>query len=102
MDAEGVADPGLWTWKPIVSRSPPASWRWCSPTRTASPKSGTGDVAGAKIELSTDAVVRTASADYQPGSGLYGTVEGDLLWTFDKAASGHPLQTYMRARLRRV
>ncbi len=62
-----------------------------------------GDVAGAKIELSTDAVVRTASAeDYSAGQRLYGTVEGDLLWTFDKAASGHPLQTYMWARLRRV
>ena len=60
-------------------------------------------VAGAKIELSTDAVVRTASAeDYSAGQRLYGTVEGDLLWTFDKAAAGHPLQSHMWARLRRV
>jgi hypothetical protein len=62
-----------------------------------------GSVAGAKIELSTDAVVRTASADdYSAGQRLYGTVEGDLLWTFDKAAAGHPLQSHMWARLRRT
>ena len=53
-----------------------------------------GTVTGAKIELATDAVVRTASAeDYSAGQRLYGNVEGDLLWTFDKAAGGHPLQT---------
>ena len=52
-----------------------------------------GTVTGAKIELATDAVVRTASAeDYSAGQRLYGNVEGDLLWTFDKAAGGHPLQ----------
>jgi hypothetical protein len=62
-----------------------------------------GSVAGAKIELSTDAVVRTMSAeDYSAGQRLYGTVEGDLLWTFDKAAGGHPLQSHMWARLRRA
>ena len=48
-----------------------------------------GTIAGAKIELATDAVVRTATAeDYTAGQRLYGNVEGDLLWTFDKAAGG--------------
>lgn len=62
-----------------------------------------GSVKGARIELSTDAVVRTASAeDYAAGQRLYGNVEGDLLWTFDRAAGGHPLQTYLWARLRRA
>ncbi|HEY5821418.1 MAG TPA: FABP family protein [Propionibacteriaceae bacterium] len=62
-----------------------------------------GKTAGAKVELTTDAVVRTASADeYTAGQRLYGNVEGDLLWTFDKAALGHPLQTHMWARLRRA
>jgi hypothetical protein len=62
-----------------------------------------GTVTGARIELVTDAVVRTASAtDYAAGQRLYGNVEGDLLWTFDKAASGHPLQSHMWARLRRL
>jgi len=62
-----------------------------------------GKVTGAKIELATDAVVRTASADdYSAGQRLYGNVEGDLLWTFDKAASGQPLQSNLWARLVRA
>lgn len=61
-----------------------------------------GTIKGARIELSTDAVVRTASAsEYTAGQRLYGNVEGDLLWTFDKAALGHPLQSNLWARLRR-
>ena len=46
--------------------------------------------------------MRTASApEYTAGQRLYGNVEGDLLWTFDKAAEGHPLQSHQWARLRR-
>ena len=62
-----------------------------------------GSVTGAKIELATDAVVRTASADaYTAGQRLYGLVEGDLLWTFDKATEEQPLQSHLWARLRRA
>jgi hypothetical protein len=62
-----------------------------------------GLITGPKIELVTDAVVRTATAEeYAAGQRLYGHVEGDLLWTFDKAAQGQPLQSHMWARLRRV
>lgn len=62
-----------------------------------------GKITGAKIELTTDAVVRTVTADeYTAGQRLYGQVEGDLLWTFDKAAGGHGLQSNLWARLRRA
>ena len=62
-----------------------------------------GTIAGARIELATDAVVRTLSAEeYSAGQRLYGNVEGDLLWTFDKAAQGHELQSHLWARLRRA
>ncbi len=62
-----------------------------------------GSITGAKIELSTDAVVRTSSAEeYTAGQRLYGNVEGDLLWTFDKAAQGQPLQSHLWARLKRA
>lgn len=62
-----------------------------------------GKIAGAKIELSTDAILRSASAaDYSAGQRLYGLVEGELLWTFDKAADGHPLQNHQWGRLRRT
>lgn len=62
-----------------------------------------GKITGAKIELSTDAIMRTATApEYTAGQRLYGNVDGDLLWTFDKAANGHPIQSYMWARLQRA
>ena len=59
-----------------------------------------GKINGAQIELSTDAVVRTATAeDYAAGRRLYGNVEGEMLWTLDKAANGLPLQSHLWARL---
>jgi THAP4-like, heme-binding beta-barrel domain len=62
-----------------------------------------GNVDGPKIELRTDAVARTASAqEYAAGHRLYGLVEGDLLWTFDMAAMGQPLQSHIWARLQRA
>ncbi|MGI8434954.1 MAG: FABP family protein [Nocardioidaceae bacterium] len=61
-----------------------------------------GTVDGAKIEMATDAVARTESAkEYVAGQRLYGLVEGDLLWTFDMAAVGQPLQSHIWARLQR-
>jgi hypothetical protein len=61
-----------------------------------------GSVEGAKIELATDAVVRTATAkEYTAGHRLYGLVEGDLLWTFDMAAQGEGIQSHIWARLQR-
>jgi hypothetical protein len=62
-----------------------------------------GTIDGAKLELRTDAVARTASAkEYTAGHRLYGLVEGDLLWTFDMAAVGQPLQSHIWARLQRA
>jgi len=61
-----------------------------------------GSVDGARLVLSTDAVVRTSSAkEYVAGHRMYGLVEGDLLWTFDMAAVGQELQPHIWARLRR-
>ena len=33
---------------------------------------------------------------------LYGSVQGELMWTWDIAAFGEPLQSYTSARLSRV
>ena len=58
-----------------------------------------GEADGAKIELRTDVVARTETAkDYTAGHRLYGLVEGDLLWAFDMAAVGQPLQPHLSAR----
>ena len=49
-----------------------------------------------------DAVARTASAkEYAGGKRLYGYVEGDLLYAFDMAAMGQPLQPHTHAQLKR-
>jgi hypothetical protein len=62
-----------------------------------------GKLDGPKIELATDAIVRTPSAkEYTGGQRLYGLVDGDLLWTFDMAAMGEPLQPHIWARLQRA
>ncbi len=62
-----------------------------------------GAADGAKIELSTDAVARTATAkEYTAGHRLYGLVDGNLLWAFDMAAMGHPLQPHLSATLHRA
>ena len=61
-----------------------------------------GEVAGTRIELSTDVVVRTASAkEVTGGHRLYGLVEGDLLYAYDMAAVGQPLGPHLSARLHR-
>ena len=62
-----------------------------------------GRITAQSVELATDVVVRTATAtDVTAGHRLYGLVDGDLLWSYDMAAVGQPLQPHLSARLRRV
>jgi hypothetical protein len=62
---------------------------------------GTAD--GPKIELSTDVVARTDTAkEYTAGHRLYGLVESKLLWAYDMAAVGQPLQPHLSATLERA
>jgi hypothetical protein len=60
-------------------------------------------ITGARAELHTDVVARTASAkDYSAGQRLYGLVSGELMWAFDMAAMGQPMASHLSARLARV
>ncbi|BDI23749.1 FABP family protein [Herbiconiux sp. L3-i23] len=62
-----------------------------------------GQVKNGRIDLSTDAVVRTEGAkDYSAATRIYGLVEGDLLWAWDIAALGQSLRTHSSGRLTRV
>lgn len=62
-----------------------------------------GRVKGPRVDLATDAVLRTDSAkEYSAATRLYGLVEGDLLWAWDIAALGQELKTHASGRLRRV
>ncbi|RKS79993.1 uncharacterized protein DUF1794 [Motilibacter peucedani] len=62
-----------------------------------------GEITTARIELRTDVVTHTLTADeHKAGHRLYGLVQGDLLYAYDKAALEQPMSPYASARLRRV
>lgn len=62
-----------------------------------------GQIRGPRIDIATDAVVRTAGAKvYGAASRMYGLVEGHLLWAWDIAALGSELASHASARLARV
>jgi hypothetical protein len=62
-----------------------------------------GAVGKGRIDLASDLIARTATgAEVTAGKRLYGLVRGNLLWAFDLAAFGHPMQTYASAQLVRV
>ena len=63
-----------------------------------------GKLEGAKIEMTTDLVARTASADIPATGGhrLYGNVESDLMFAYDRGTTEHEMQPYLWARLTRA
>lgn len=59
-----------------------------------------GQVKGPRIDLATDAVVRTRTAkEYAAATRIYGLVDNHLLWAWDIAALGQDLRTHASARL---
>lgn len=62
-----------------------------------------GQIKGARIDLATDAVLRSPNAkEYNAGTRIFGLVEGALLWAWDMAALGQTLRSHASARLERV
>ncbi|MGO1410614.1 FABP family protein [Microbacterium sp.] len=62
-----------------------------------------GQVAGPRVDLATDAVVRTQGAkDYAAATRMYGLVDQHLLWAWDIAALGRSLASHASARLAKV
>lgn len=62
-----------------------------------------GQVKGPRIDLSTDAVLRTANAkEHTASTRMYGLVDKHLLWAWDIAALGQSLTTHASGRLARV
>ena len=62
-----------------------------------------GEIRGPQIEIRTDVVVRMPTAkEYTAGHRIYGLVDSQLLWRFDMAAMGQPLQAHASAALARA
>jgi hypothetical protein len=62
-----------------------------------------GQIKGPRIDLVTDAVMRTQSAKpYAAATRMYGLVDGHLLWAWDIAALGQDLRTHASGRLARA
>jgi hypothetical protein len=62
-----------------------------------------GQIKGARVDLATDAVLRSPNAkEYNSATRLFGLVEGALLWAWDMSAAGQPLGSHASARLERV
>jgi hypothetical protein len=63
-----------------------------------------GTIQGGRLELVTDVVARTQTADHPVTAGrrLYGQVESDLMFAWDRSTTEHELQPYVWARLARA
>jgi hypothetical protein len=62
-----------------------------------------GQVKGPRIDLGTDAVMRSAGAkEHSASTRLYGLVDNHLLWAWDIAALGQELSSHASARLAKV
>jgi len=62
-----------------------------------------GRIAGPRIDIATDAVVRPAGAKaYSAATRMYGLVDGHLLWAWDITALGEKLKSHASARLAKV
>ncbi len=62
-----------------------------------------GQVTQARVDLATDAVMRSQGAkQYTAATRMYGLVQGHLLWAWDIAALGQPIKTHASARLAKV
>ena len=62
-----------------------------------------GQVKGPRIDLATDAMLRSANAkEHAASTRLYGLVENHLLWAWDIAALGTGLRTHASGRLARA
>ncbi|NHU84724.1 FABP family protein [Kocuria sp. JC486] len=61
-----------------------------------------GEINGPRIQLGTDAVMRSPGAkQYTAATRMFGLVNGDLFWAWDMAAEGHPLGTHASAELKK-
>lgn len=91
-------------WRPVVrDGKPTGEVEALLTTPTGVMELYLGQVAGMKIELATDAVLRTPTAEeVTAGQRLYGIVAGALLYVQEQATLGQPMFPHLSARLTRT
>ena len=84
-------------WRPLADGTVEVAM--CSPEGFA--EIWYGKLQPGRVDLVTDAVVRSpdAAVAYTAGRRLYGTVEGKLMYSFDRATDDVPLRPYVWATL---
>ena len=91
-------------WRPVMADGRPTDdveATMCTPTGVM--ELYLGRVTGLRLEMVTDAIVRTPTAkEVTGGHRLFGIVEGALLYAQEMAAVGHGLSPHLSARLIRV
>ncbi len=103
VDADGAPRTPLFMetgfWRPLADGT--MDVMMCSPDGYA--EIWYGKVTPGRLDLVTDAVLRTREApvSYTAGRRLYGSVDGRLLFSFDRATEDQELQAYLWATLER-
>ncbi|GAA1771692.1 FABP family protein [Luedemannella helvata] len=92
-------------WRPIMGENGRATDEiealLCAPTGIMTLHIGT--ITNVRVEMASDAVVRTSTAkEVTAEKRLYGIVDRDLLYAQDMAAVGQPLTSHLAAKLTRV
>jgi hypothetical protein len=91
-------------WRPVVvdgRATDEVEALFCTPTGIM--EIHVGQITGVRVEFSSDAIMRTATAkEVNADHRLYGIVDRDLLYAQDMAAVGQPLTSHLAAKLTRV
>lgn len=91
-------------WRPVVVDGKPTGEieaLFCTPTGIM--ELHLGEIRGTRLDMSTDAVMRTATAkEVNAGHRIYGIVDRALLYAQDMAAVGQPLTSHLAAKLNRI
>jgi hypothetical protein len=100
-----MASRELGWWRPVTDENGRATddmeATMCTPTGIM--ELYLGKVTDTRLEMATDAIVRSATAKVVTGGHrLFGIVEGALLYAFDMAAQGRVMEPHLSARLIRV
>jgi hypothetical protein len=103
--ATGLGDREVGWWRPVTDAQGRATddMEATMITPTGVMELYLGRVAGTRLEMETDAIVRSPTAqEVTAGHRLFGIVDGALLYAQEMAAEGRKLEPHLSARLLRI